>query len=90
MLFGLSFGALLILYPVVASELFGTKYLGTNYGLLFSSYGIGGFLGPVIFGKAYDFSSSYLYIFILAAAACTVAGFLVLSLTRMEHVNQKG
>ncbi|MBU3956261.1 OFA family MFS transporter [bacterium] len=79
-IFGLCFGTWLILYPVIASELFGTKNLGVNYGLLFSSYGIGGFVGPLLYGKIYDTTGSYVLMFRIAAVMCVVAGFLALGI----------
>ncbi len=81
-LFGLAFGALLILYPVLAADLFGTKHLGTNYGLLFSSYGFAGFAGPVLFGSIYDATGGYGMVFIISAGLCLAAGFLAAALKR--------
>ncbi|MBA3051933.1 OFA family MFS transporter [bacterium] len=79
-LFGLCFGTWMILYPLITSELFGTKHLGVNYGLLFSSYGIGGFAGPLLYGKVYDTTGSYGTMFSIAAVMCAVAGFLALGI----------
>lgn len=72
--FGLCFGTWLVLYPVVTSDLFGTKHLGANYGLLFSSYGIGGFIGPLFYGRIYDSTGSYNTAFIISAIICVIAG----------------
>lgn len=77
-IFGLCFGTWLILYPVITSDLFGTKHLGVNYGLLFSSYGIGGFAGPLLYGMIYDTTGSYSAIFIISTLICVIAGFLAL------------
>ncbi len=81
--FGLAFGALLILYPVVTSDLFGIENMGANYGLLFSSYGIGGLLGPVIYGQLYDIIGDYNLIFLISTIGCSIAVGLVL-LLRMQ------
>lgn len=41
-LFGGMFGAYLAVMPTLTSYFYGTKYLGQNYGMLFTAYGIGG------------------------------------------------
>ena len=43
---GFCFGGFLALYPAIATDYFGTKSVGANYGLLFSAYGAGGLFGP--------------------------------------------
>ncbi|OHB77553.1 MAG: hypothetical protein A2Z34_05875 [Planctomycetes bacterium RBG_16_59_8] len=45
---GLCFGGFLALYPAVTADLYGTKHLGVNYGLMFSAYGAGGLVGPYL------------------------------------------
>jgi OFA family oxalate/formate antiporter-like MFS transporter len=76
--FGLCFGTCLVLYPMFASEIFGTKHLGMNYGMLFSSYGVGGFVGPILFGRLYDMSGNYQLILLISAGLCIVAGVLAI------------
>ncbi|MCU0317501.1 MAG: OFA family MFS transporter [Fimbriimonadaceae bacterium] len=43
---GFSFGGILATMPALTSETFGTRYIGTNYGLLFTAFGFGGVLVP--------------------------------------------
>jgi OFA family oxalate/formate antiporter-like MFS transporter len=83
--FGLAFGACLVLYPVLATELFGEKHMGANYGILFSSYGIGGFLGPMLFGAMHDGHGDYQSVLMLSFVLCCVGGCLALALSRVEH-----
>jgi OFA family oxalate/formate antiporter-like MFS transporter len=49
-LIGLCFGGFLALYPAVTADFFGTKHIGVNYGCMFSAYGAGGILGPMLAG----------------------------------------
>lgn len=72
-LFGLSFGSLLVLYPTIAADFFGTKHLGANYGILFSSYGIAGIVGPIIYGRIFDATGGYGAAFAAGGAAASVA-----------------
>lgn len=71
--FGLAFGSLLVLYPTVAADFFGTKHLGANYGILFSSYGIAGIVGPIIYGRIFDATGGYGAAFKAGGAASTAA-----------------
>jgi len=43
---GCCFGGFLALYPAMTADHFGTKFVGENYGLMFTAYGAGGLLGP--------------------------------------------
>lgn len=81
--FGIAFGSFLVLYPLVVSDMFGTKHLGVNYGLLFSSYGIAGLIGPFIFGKVFDITGSYLPAFYGSSILTLIAGFLSIFLRRL-------
>ncbi len=78
-LFGVSFGTCMVLYPAIAADMFGTKYLGGNYGLLFSSYGLGGFLGPIFFGRVHDLTKEYFLAFIISSLLCLIGGVLALA-----------
>ncbi len=47
-LVALCFGGFLSVYAVVTADLFGTKNMGANYGLIFTAYGAGGIMGPYL------------------------------------------
>jgi OFA family oxalate/formate antiporter-like MFS transporter len=50
-LVGLCFGGYLALYPAVTADFFGTKHYGINYGWMFTAYGVGGIVGPLLAAK---------------------------------------
>jgi MFS family permease len=56
---GFCYGACLSLFPATASDHWGTKNLGLNYGLLFTAWGVGGVVGPMLAGKIADATGSY-------------------------------
>lgn len=58
-LYGACFGTLLVNYSPLVAEFFGMRYLGSNLGLLFTSYGVGALTGPALFGALYDATGSY-------------------------------
>ncbi|MFA5238610.1 MAG: OFA family MFS transporter [Phycisphaerae bacterium] len=73
---GFNFGGNFALFPLLTLENFGGKNLGANYGAVFTSYGVGGILGPVMAGRVYDSMGTYKTAFIIAAVACIIAAIL--------------
>ncbi len=73
---GFNFGGNFALFPLLTLENFGAKNLGANYGAVFTSYGVGGILGPVMAGRVYDTMGTYKTAFIIAGAACVLAAVL--------------
>ncbi|MFW9896987.1 MAG: OFA family MFS transporter, partial [Candidatus Thorarchaeota archaeon] len=59
------FGGNFSLFPTATSDLFGTKNLGPNYGLVFTAYGIAGFIGAVGVNLLVTIFGSYLVLFIV-------------------------
>jgi len=45
---GLCYGACFALFPSATADYFGTKNCGVNYGIVFTAYGIGGIMGPML------------------------------------------
>jgi MFS family permease len=68
---GFSYGACLCIFPAATADNWGTKNMGLNYGVLFTAWGVGGVIGPMLAGKIADATGSY-------AAAYNVAGLLVM------------
>lgn len=56
---GFNYGACLALFPAATADYWGTKNFGLNYGILFTSWGIGGVFGPILAGKIADIYGSY-------------------------------
>jgi OFA family oxalate/formate antiporter-like MFS transporter len=75
-LIGFNFGGTLALFPPFTADFFGSKNLGANYGLMFTAYGVGGIVGPILAGMVQDYGLSFLYAFIPASLLCFVASVL--------------
>ena len=78
-LIGFNFGGNFALFPAATADSFGSETVGLNYGFVFTSYGIGGILGPVLAGAVQDAGLSFTYAFYPAAIMCFIAaviGFL--------------
>ena len=67
------FGAQLSVFATTSADFFGTRYLGLNYGLLFTAYGVAGVIGPLIAGRVFDAFGDYRYAFFSAAGLALVA-----------------
>ena len=78
--FGASFGFLwLSTVPAtsgIVAHIFGTKYLGLLYGLVFLSHQFGSFFGAYLGGLFYDIYGSYNYAWYLAIALSVFAGLI--------------
>ena len=77
---GFNFGGNFALFPLLTLENFGAKNLGANYGAVFTSYGVGGILGPVMAGSVWDTMGTFKTAFIIAGIACVLATVLGLLL----------
>ena len=79
-LFGASFGFLwLSTVPAtsgIVAHLFGTKYLGMLYGIVFLSHQIGSFFGAYLGGLFHDLYGSYDYAWYLAIALSVFAAII--------------
>ncbi len=79
-IFGASFGFLwLSTVPAtsgIVAHMFGTKYLGLLYGIVFLSHQIGSFFGAYLGGLFHDLYGSYDYAWYLAIALSVFAGII--------------
>ena len=78
-MFGVSAAAPAALVPLVLSNTLGLKRLGTLYGWLQVAVTVGFFVGPLIVGRLFDLTHSYITGFEIAAliaAIGSVAAFL--------------
>ena len=85
---GFNFGGNFALFPLATAESFGTKNLGANYGAMFTSYGVGGILMPILAGRLWDTFGSYTWAFIIAAAICVLATILAAVVKPPHHAAQ--
>lgn len=58
-LIGASYGANLSLFPSITKDFYGLKNFGVNYGLVFTAWGVGGFMLALLAGKMYDIYQSF-------------------------------
>ena len=85
-LIGANYGANLSLFPSITKDFYGLKNFGVNYGLVFTAWGVGGFMLALLAGKVYDgaivasMKGSFAFAYYCSAAllvAAAAATFLV-------------
>jgi OFA family oxalate/formate antiporter-like MFS transporter len=71
------FGGNFSLFPTATADLFGFKSLGPNYGMVFTAYGIAGFLGATMTLPIVSAFGSYLTLFIVMGVMSLIAALLI-------------
>jgi OFA family oxalate/formate antiporter-like MFS transporter len=72
------FGGNFSLFPTATADLFGSKNLGENYGLVFTGYGVAGFIGAVGVNVLVMAFGNYLLLFIVMGIMSIIAAILAL------------
>jgi OFA family oxalate/formate antiporter-like MFS transporter len=67
------YGTQLSVNASTTADFWGTKNAGLNYGMLFTSWGVGGIIGPRIAGVLFDKYHNYQMAFYTAAVLALVA-----------------
>jgi OFA family oxalate/formate antiporter-like MFS transporter len=67
------YGTQLSVNASTTADFWGTKNVGINYGILFTAWGVAGFIGPRIGGKLFDQYKNYKAAFYTAAVLAVVA-----------------
>jgi OFA family oxalate/formate antiporter-like MFS transporter len=79
------YGTQLSVFASTTADMYGTRNLGMNYGLLFTAWGTAGIIGPVIAAQVFDAFGDYRYAFYVAGALALVS-FAALTLARPPHL----
>ncbi len=74
---GWNYGAMFTLFPSTCINFFGQKNHGSNYGLLFTSWGLAGFAGNYVGGWLQDTTGTYFAPFLIGAILVVVSAVLV-------------
>jgi MFS transporter, OFA family, oxalate/formate antiporter len=73
---GVSYGSCLSLFPATCADHWGTKNLGFNYGILFTAWGVGGVVGPMLAGTVADATGRYEIAYVISAGLMICAAIL--------------
>jgi OFA family oxalate/formate antiporter-like MFS transporter len=83
-LIGANYGANLALFPSVTKDYYGLKNFGVNYGLVFTAWGLGGFMLSLLAGKVYDATKVFTFAY-YCSAGLLVAAAMVTFLVKPPH-----
>lgn len=86
---GFNYGANLALFPSIAKDLWGIKGYGVNYGILFTAWGVGGFVLSRISQMMKTLTGSMTPSFIIAAALLTISALIAISLIAEKPGKEK-
>lgn len=75
-LIGFNYGANLSVFPSATKDYFGLKNFGFNYGFVFTAWGVGGILGPVLSGCIYDACQNFRDAYLISAICLLIAAGL--------------
>ena len=78
-----AFGGQAAISPATSTELFGSKYSATNYGLLMMSLGFSSMLFNAISNALYSATGSYATTFLMGATTAVLAGAAFLLIDRI-------
>ncbi len=98
-LIGFNYGGSFALFPAITADYFGNKNVGSNYGWMFTAYGIAGLAGPLLAGYFKDAAqgaaqpSVWMAPFIIAGVVCLLGAVVMAFTTRPKvpgRVNPSG
>ncbi|WP_117234119.1 OFA family MFS transporter [Vibrio maerlii] len=72
------YGTLLAVFPTLTAEFYGLKNYGTNYGVLYTAWGIGGAIGAAIVGYSMTNGGNYGLAYTISAAMMGVCVVLAI------------
>ncbi len=87
-LVGANYGSNLALFPSVTKDFYGLKNFGMNYGLVFTAWGIGGFVLAQLAGYVKDATGVFTYSYYTAAGLLIVAAIVTLLLKAPHHMEE--
>jgi len=84
-LVGANYGSNLALFPSITKDYYGLKNFGMNYGLVFTAWGVGGFMLSQLAGKMYDATKSFNFAYFSAAGLLALAALMVFFVKSPQH-----
>jgi len=83
-LIGWNYGAMFTLFPSTLLSYYGPTAQGSNYGMLFTAWGIAGFFGPYLGGRLQAMTGSFLVPFVVAAVVLIIAVVILTAIKAPE------
>ncbi len=93
-LIGFNYGGSFALFPAITADYFGNRNVGSNYGWIFTAYGVAGLAGPLLAGYFKDAAqgaaqpSVWMAPFIIAGVVCLLGALVMLFTGRPRAIPQ--
>ena len=84
-LIGASYGSNLALLPSFTKDFYGLKNFGVNYGLVFTAWGVGGFVLALVAGEVYDRTQTFNFAYYCSIALLVAAAIVVWFVKTPRH-----
>ena len=84
-LIGANYGANLALFPSITKDYYGIRNFGVNYGLMFTSWGLGGFTLSLLAGQVYDQTQTFTFAYYCSATLLVVAALMTLFVRPLQQ-----
>lgn len=85
---GGNYGANLALFPSLTKDYYGLKNFGINYGLVFTAWGVGGFMLSFLAGKMYDIHKTFAIAYYGASVLLVLAAACVFLVKPPHHIEK--
>ena len=82
---GANYGANLALFPSITGDYYGKKHFGMNYGLVFTAWGVGGFMLALLAGAVYDRTNSFSFAYYCSVGLLVTAAVVALFVRAPER-----
>ncbi len=73
---GICYGAAFSVFPATISDLYGAKHFGVNYGLIFTGWGVGGVIGPMMAAFIFDATKTYNASYFVASVLLVISALV--------------
>jgi OFA family oxalate/formate antiporter-like MFS transporter len=85
-LIGANYGANLSLFPSITKDFYGLKNFGMNYGLVFTAWGVGGFMLAKLAGAMYVKHETFAIAYYGASALLILAAIMTILVKAPHHI----
>ncbi len=91
---GANYGSNLSLFPSITKDFYGANNFGVNYGLVFTAWGVGGFLLALLAGAVYDgkiveaWKGNFSFAFYTSAGLLVLAAIMTFLLKAPHHFEE--
>ncbi|MFC2002840.1 MFS transporter [Chloroflexota bacterium] len=89
LLFGISYGGIIVLRPGILREYYGSTYIGSIIGLCFAVSMVGSIIGPTFAGWIFDTTSSYSIAWVVSGVLFLIGVPLVLIMKHPQVTEKK-